>query len=508
MARFPKFTQYSMAVLAAMLYLFSPSAQAQSFLFDGNFESGTFQGWTPSGQNEGFASVAAKGTCFSANDTTAISFNGDLGNQYAALLRSNSAGDPTSIARLRSLNFVAGRGILFSALSETNDGVNSNPVNLVVRILDSEGQVLSELPLQTAVINLSPGCPSVKRDAAFSVHYIDTTPYNGEISIEFMQHTNVSGSGYFTLIDNVVFVERDQVFVNQTQPVAVAGTSLTSSNILFLDPRASFDPDNLPSPLEFSWFINGEETIRLFDLPCVNVNSDFELGPGNHTATLFVTDGINYAADTLNFVVTSGLDGATNDSGITLTTPEGDPIINEVNLVNEDGVTLTDPQNECNIDVAEVLVDSGPNVGELSIDVDSTSDEIFNRDFTIGGSAVSITSSNVDIQAADDATVNSVTVSITNSESTDTLTVVSNPVTTLTISGDGTDSIAITPDGFDTEIAEADFEAVLEVIQFEYTVPDGETAVTDQRTITYTASDSEGNSATTSSTVTIIDPGG
>jgi len=82
-------------ILVCLLSLLAPamaSAQAR-LLFDGDFESGTFQGWIPSGEKGGFASVAAKGSCFSGNDTTAISFNGNDTSNYAALLRSNAAGD-------------------------------------------------------------------------------------------------------------------------------------------------------------------------------------------------------------------------------------------------------------------------------------------------------------------------------------------------------------------------------------------------------------------------------
>ena len=185
------------------------ASHAQSLLFDGDFESGTFQGWTPSGENGGFASLAAKGTCYSGNDTTAISFNGDLGNNYAALLRSNVAGDTDSVASLRSEYFPAGRGILFSALSESGDAAPSaDPVNLVVKVLNTDGKVMNELPVQTAVAQLSTGCPSIKRDTAFSAHYIDTSQHNGEISIEFTQHTLTSGFAYFTMIDNGQLVEK------------------------------------------------------------------------------------------------------------------------------------------------------------------------------------------------------------------------------------------------------------------------------------------------------------
>ena len=117
-------------------------------------------------------------------------------------------------------------------------------------------------------------------------------------------------------------------------------------------------------------------------MPCVNINSDFQLGPGNHVATLYVTDGFNYAADTIRFPVTSAQTvdevPATSEEGITLTTPKGDPIVREVNLVSEDGITQTDPLEECDVDVSEDTdEDTGGGNGEdgdgsegLSIDVD------------------------------------------------------------------------------------------------------------------------------------------
>jgi hypothetical protein len=488
---------------------------AQSLLFDGDFESGTFQGWTPGGENGGFTTLAAKGTCYSSNDTTAISFNGDPANNYAALLRSNPNGDVGSIATLRSANFAAGNGLLFSALSETSDlNPSTRPVNFVVRILDSKGKPLAELPLQTAVISLKDGCPSSKRDTAFSVHYIDTRQYNGEISVEFSQHTKFSGLGYFTLIDNVVHVEKGNIFVNQTQPIAVAGTSLTSSNILFLDPRDSIDPDNLPTPLEFSWFINDEETIRLYDMPCVNINSDFVLPAGNHVATLYATDGINYSADTLRFVVTSNststVEPATNDSGenettnknITLSTPEGELIVNEANLVTDD-VTQSDPRQECDIDVSDTLDGAEPGVAGLSIDIDTTSEETFDATFTIGGGPVSVTSNSVQVQSSEEESVMLVTVTIDNPEPTDVLTAASTPVSTLTVSNSGTTSVSISPEIPDSAVSDTDYETVLEAIEFEYTVGDGDTPVTDQRSISYSVTDSAGNTASTSSTITI-----
>ena len=498
------------------ILILSATVNAQSLLFDGDFESGTFQGWTGGGVNGGHAAPAAKGTCFSGNDTTAISFNGDLGNQYAALLRSNAEGNPDSIGTLTSDSFAAGRGILFSALSETSDpAASKEPVQLIVKVLSSDRKVLSELPVQTAVVQLAPGCPSIKRDTAFSVHYIDTSQHNGEISIEFSQYTRTKGFGYFTLIDNVVLVEKGQVFVSQSQPIARAGSSLTSSNILFLDPRDSIDPDGAPAPLTFSWFINGEETIRLFDMPCVNVNSDFTLAAGNHVATLYASDGVNYSADTIRFVVTSGQttvvddgDDEEDNSDVTLTTPKGDPIVNESNVVSSEDVTLTDPKNECNIDVSDIIEDEDGSEGgtdpeSLFLDIDSSSDETFNNTFTIGNDPVSLTSNNVIVNSSSEETVTSITVSIATPQGNDTLTAGTTTVNTLMVSNNGTSSVTIAPNQAADDVSDTDYEIILEAIVFEYTVGDGETVVTDQRTINYSVTDSAGESASTSSTITI-----
>ena len=505
---------FKLGVGSAILAV-SAIANAQSLLFDGGFESGTFQGWTSGGINGGFAAPAAKGTCFSGNDTTAISFNGDLGNQYAALLRSNADGDPASIGIIASDNFAAGRGILFSALSETSDpAASKKPVQLIVKVLSSDGKVLSELPVQTAVVQLAPGCPSIKRDTAFSVHYIDTSQHNGEISIEFSQSTRTKGFAYFTLIDNVVLVEKGQVFVSQSQPIARAGTSLTSSNILFLDPRDSIDPDGAPAPLTYSWFINGEDTIRLYDMPCVNVNSDFTLAAGNHTATLYASDGVNYSADTIRFVVTSEQttvgdeDDEATTGDVTLTTPKGDPIVNESNVVSSEDVTLTDPKNECDIDVSDIIDDEDGNGGgtdpeSLFLDIDSGSDETFNNVFTIGSDPVSLTSNNVEVSSSADESVTSITISINTPQGGDTLTAGTTTVNTLNVSNNGTASITILPDQTGNEVSDSDYEIILEAIVFEYTVGDGETVVTEQRTITYSTTDSAGDSFPTSSTITI-----
>jgi len=157
-------------MIAQSVFFVSNSNAQTGLLFDGDFESGTFQGWTPGGINGGFASLAARGSCFSGNDTTAISFNGDPTSNYAALLRSNPNGDTDSIATLRSQPFVAGNGVIFSALTETlSDDPSDQPVDFIVNIIDANGEVISEQPYRTAIVQLAEGCPSEQRDT-LSIH--------------------------------------------------------------------------------------------------------------------------------------------------------------------------------------------------------------------------------------------------------------------------------------------------------------------------------------------------
>ena len=256
-------------------------------------------------------------------------------------------------------------------------------------------------------------------------------------------------------------------------------------------------------------------------MPCVNVNSDFTLAAGNHVATLYASDGVNYSADTIRFVVTSGQttvvddgdddgDGDEDNSDVTLTTPKGDPIVNESNVVSSEDVTLTDPKNECDIDVSDIIDDEdgdgsegGTDPESLFLDIDFSSDETFNNTFTMGNTPVSVTSNNVVVNSSSEETVTSITVSIATPQGNDTLTAGTTTVTALVVSNNGSSSITIAPNQAGDEVSDTDYEIILEAIDFEYTVGDGETVVTDQRTIDYSVTDSAGESASTTSTVTV-----
>ena len=517
-------------IFSAALGIAPGASFAQTgLLFDGDFESGTFQGWIPGGINGGFATVAAKGTCYSGNDTTAISFNGDPTSNYAALLRSNAAGKTGSIATLRSQPFTAGNGIVFSALSETmNDDPRHHPVDLVVKIINAEGEVVSEQPYRTAIIRLAPGCPGgPRRDAAFSGHFIDTHHLvDQQISIEFNQNTRHDGLGYFTLIDNVVYIDKNQLLLTTSAPRAVAGTGITTSGTFFLDPRASTDPDDAPLALDYSWFIDGEDSVRDIDVPCVNLNEDLQLSAGNNTATLYVNDGFSYSADTIRFVIpenaTSGGNGGNGDntnSDSTDTTNNSDSTdtagVNEPesdtepddDTANQGNITLTDPLNECDVDlrVPETEptddMDGGDNGDDNGIGggtggnsppniVAGDGSAIASVTFTIGGGAVNLLSA-IDIFDADsNAQIQSVTVSISNPVEGDSLSATNLPATIASSSGQNSNtpvtSITLSPANGSTP-SEADYEQAVIGIQFEY-LPSG-TVVTGTRTVTYSAND-------------------
>ena len=508
-------------LLALLLWGTGVHAQA-TLLFDGDFESGTFQGWIPGGENGGFASIAAKGSCYSANDTTAISFNGDPTSNYAALLRSNAAGNTDSVARLKSEPFTAGNGIIFSALSETLDAdPGHKPVNFVVRILDSQGSPVSEQPYNTAIIQLAQGCPSVKRDAAFSRHFIDTHHLAGqEISIEFSQNTKHESLGYFTLIDNVLFISEGQFLLSTSQPIAVAGTGITTSGTFFLDPRASKDPDDGPVALDYSWFIDGEDSVRHLDIPCVNLNEDFQLSPGNNTATLYATDGFSYAADTIRFVIpeestssnSSGNGDNTDDSGngtdtnVDLATTDEN---GETENGNSTNVTLSDPLEECDVDVSEVAVDnseSGGNGGGTDgntppvIEIGGTNGEPLVVDYSISGAPVNV-ADNVSISDADGDNIVSVTVSIQNPGNVDRL--LADSIAGFLVSGSGSTSITIALNNPESPASDEAFAAAVESIEFEYIVPSGEDPDTSNRTISYSANDGTDSSETVTSIVDV-----
>jgi hypothetical protein len=293
------------------------AAPAAQLLFNGDFEAGVFQGWTAGGENGGVATVAAEASCFSASDSTGLTLNGS----FAALLRSNGPADRNSVGTLTSEPFAAGSGISFALLSESIDWIpTSKPVALEVRLLDGAGQLLVSHTLAgMSVVRLKAGCPSEPRNAVFSGHYIDTGAYLGqEVRLQFRQHTNVSGYGFFTLVDDVARYDAGEVALVANRPIAVAGTSPTTGGNVQLDGSGSIHPLGLD--MTYRWYIDGE-TVPVTGQK-VSLR-DYE--PGAYRAVLYVDDGTHVAGDTLMFVVPEkaeetddgSTDGGTTNGGTT-----------------------------------------------------------------------------------------------------------------------------------------------------------------------------------------------
>jgi hypothetical protein len=280
------------ALMAGVLASYVPCGEAQSLLGGGDFESGTAGAWESDGLAGGFSMVVREGGCFSFNDTSGLVLSGS----HAMLLRSGSAGRIRSVGIARSPVFEAGTGVVFDALSEVSDGRRTrNPVHFTVAVLDEGGGLLAEHRLHTALVRLAPGCPSDPRTAAFGRHFVDTSAWIGSrIRIEFRQHTNVRGAGYFTLIDNVRYFGPDEAPLFAGLPTAVAGSSFRWGSTLHLDGRLSRHPDYHPdiAPLRYTWYIDGVAEPREGRRVAID-----DLPAGNHRVTLFVSDGANVVAD-------------------------------------------------------------------------------------------------------------------------------------------------------------------------------------------------------------------
>jgi len=207
-------------------------------IFNGNFETGNFNGWTTSGINGGFANVNREATCFSANNTLGLTLNGD----FAANVRSSGPAPVDSIGILTSDPFVADSAIKFQALSENDDGKTvADPVTLEVRLLDGAGNVLLSQVVVTNIVTLSMGpCPAGEpRDGTFSNHTIDTSPFAGQVvHLQFRQHTDVPGRGFFTLIDDVEVVVVPAKIGGLTQFLA-EGSSSSAGRIAILAASAA-----------------------------------------------------------------------------------------------------------------------------------------------------------------------------------------------------------------------------------------------------------------------------
>jgi len=198
------------AMLALWVLFGTSIASAQTIpLVNGNFEAGTLTGWTASGENGGQAYLVREGSCFSFNNTQALSLSGS----FAADIRSNGLAPADSVGILTSDPFVAGSSITFNALTEAEEGeaarfAATDPVTFEARLLDTSGNVLFSQVFKPYVVTLyrsaAGPCSGEPRDASFSNHSIDTSSFAGQVvKLEFRQHTNVPKRGFFTLVDDV-----------------------------------------------------------------------------------------------------------------------------------------------------------------------------------------------------------------------------------------------------------------------------------------------------------------
>ena len=262
-------------------------ASAAFVLPGGGFESGSFFGWQQTGVNNGYSLVVAEGSCYSDNDTIGITLSGN----YSALIRSNPQGDPASSASITSEPFLVGSSVSFAALSEVAFGQSSiEPVTLTVSLIGTDGvELMSVVIAQTNTVTLNSGCPNLPRNGSFHGHLIDTHLFQGsEARVRFTQHTNRSGYGLFTLIDDVTVYEAGEVPI-LIGPTAVAGTSVVD-NRLALNGSRSIHP--LGSGVHHEWFIDDQVGSRIGEF--VDISN---LQPGNYSVVLFTDDGFNYTSD-------------------------------------------------------------------------------------------------------------------------------------------------------------------------------------------------------------------
>ena len=175
-----------------------------------DFESGGAAGWDLGGEKDGYAEVVREGECFSANNSLGIKLSGD----YALNVRSAVVARTDSVGIAQSPAFTLGRALAFRGLSEADDAAPmEDPVTLEVRILDAAGKLLYAQVVKTNVVTLSPGTSrqgcliGELRNGDFSLHAVDTAAFEGQTGrVEFRQHTNRRGKGFFTLIDDVAVI--------------------------------------------------------------------------------------------------------------------------------------------------------------------------------------------------------------------------------------------------------------------------------------------------------------
>ncbi|MSQ09547.1 MAG: hypothetical protein EXR52_00860 [Dehalococcoidia bacterium] len=176
-------------------------------LNNGDFELG-ITGWNLAGIVDGIARVEIEGSCFGANNTKGITFNGNR----ALNVRSSPDAPVGSTGTATSNPFTLGSALGFRALIENDDAVPSpDPVSFEMRVLDAGGGLLATHAVKPNILTTSPGTSTDGclvgdlRNGPWSTHAIDTSAFAGQLGrVEFRQHTNVPGKGFFALVDDVV----------------------------------------------------------------------------------------------------------------------------------------------------------------------------------------------------------------------------------------------------------------------------------------------------------------
>jgi len=141
----------------------------------------------------------------------------DFHGEYSLLIRSNDAGDPGTMAVVRTLPFVPqNRLFIMDQLSE----VGSDGIALWLRVLTPDWEFIEERALEVHTGGYVPGLeegqapiegfPELTEDSVrpgvFTRQYLDTSVWHeagSEIVLEFRQHTLVEHNGFFTLLDNL-----------------------------------------------------------------------------------------------------------------------------------------------------------------------------------------------------------------------------------------------------------------------------------------------------------------
>lgn len=182
-------------------------------LVNNRFEYLDMFGWQQRSIKGGIARVETLGSCFGANNTQGITFPD---GERALNVRSSPGAPVDSVGVATSAPFTLGSAVTFQALSENDDAVpHPDPVSFQVRILEPiTSEVWASFDVKTNLLTTSPGTTNdgclvgEPRNAPWSTHRIDTSPWAGRLArLEFRQHTNVPGKGFFTLIDDIVVEE-------------------------------------------------------------------------------------------------------------------------------------------------------------------------------------------------------------------------------------------------------------------------------------------------------------